>query len=797
MKAQRSNVGTAGGDASCAMELPHPRVARYVDAVIRWRWLIVLGTIAVTVPLAVIASQRLGNQDNALHVWFLPDDPQYQLYQRINHEFESDRMAIVAFRVPDVFQPDVLELIRTITSEMEAIPGLARVVSLTNVTHYESRGDEIMVGALVPVTPRDPVSLAALRGETLHNALYPGSIISPDGTTTAIIGRLGPEDDTFSKARIVTRIRQILERVKRPDVTFYVSGFPVVEYEYSEIAQNDQNRLLPLTFAFVIGALYLSFRRLGSASIATVIQFIVFFVVVGGYLALSNTMNLVMGMIAPILTAACIATSMYVITFYNRALVRGASPRDALVHGVSAVWRPCLFTTLTTAAGFMAFSVSDLAPIRALGRYAAAGVAVEYFVNLTFLPAILSMRRETSPPVLSTVGGGRRTLAVLEWIGRASLGHARAIVALSLVCVVLSIVGIARIRVRSNNIEHISPDTPTRRTIGFIEDHLTKVSSFELILRGNPGMAYDADVLRRVGAFQGELARNQTLGRSFSPLDYLKEVKRVFIPHASELLPETREEAAQLMLLAESSGDREIRRFVNADLSDLRVNVRVPFTGSTELTALLTSVEADAKRLLPADSTIEITGNPILWRTIDDNILRNQLLGFSVAFSIIMLTLTVCLRSWRVAAIAVVPNVIPIGVTLGLMGFVGIPLDPATAMFASLGIAVAVDDTIQFASRLRLELLEDGDYSAAIMRTFASVGGPMVFSSLVMIAGFGILCVGEFLPMFRFGLLISCALIVSLFGDLFLLPALFVLIPPWREVARNVEASRVEAAVAT
>jgi len=259
----------------------------------------------------VLTARRANDQDNTLGIWFAPGDPSYQRYQRVSAEFEGDRAVIVAFAVPDVFQPTAVDLVRTVTRAMERIDGLARVSSLAAVARYRSAGDAVIVDPLVPDEPHDAAHLAAARTEALANELLVGNLFSADGTTAAVVGWLRPGGTSAVEARIVRQLRAMLAGLGRPDVHFYLSGAPVVEATYSELATHDQNRLVPLTFAFVVLTLYVIFRQWTAAILATAIQCLVFVVVVGTYLARGHQMNEVFGMIGPILIAACIGVTVF------------------------------------------------------------------------------------------------------------------------------------------------------------------------------------------------------------------------------------------------------------------------------------------------------------------------------------------------------------------------------------------------------------------------------------------------------------------------------------------------------
>ena len=269
--------------------------------------------------------------------------------------------------------------------------------------------------------------------------------------------------------------------------------------------------------------------------------------------------------------------------------------------------------------------------------------------------------------------------------------------------------------------------------------------------------------------------------KTHSIVDIIKEINRTV--HAGDeafyRVPGRREEVAQFLFLLELAGEEElVCRFVSDDFSTARLSARVASMASTEYRTLIDKIQRSAHSNLSPALTVELTGPVVLYATIIDTLTEGQIRSLGLAFLIITLLMGLYMRSLRIGLISMIPNLFPVLFVLGVMGWAGISLNVVTVMIASIALGIAVDDTIHYLARYRIESNKTGDRVEAMRRTMLHTGKAIVFTSVVMAGGFWVICFSDFRPNIYLGLLTGVAMIAALLGDLLLLPICVQLFGP-------------------
>ena len=276
-------------------------------------------------------------------------------------------------------------------------------------------------------------------------------------------------------------------------------------------------------------------------------------------------------------------------------------------------------------------------------------------------------------------------------------------------------------------------------------------------------------------ALQEFLEADEYVTSTQSVADYLKDLRRAFFSNDQReyRLPDTAEEAAQYLLLYEMDAPNgDLYDMVTSDYRQARVTARIDITSSNIATALVNKTEAYIALNFPPDLDAHVTGLGTLYANMEEYMRSSLVRGFSVA--LIAIYIVFCLQTGSVVlgSIAMIPNVAPIVLCLGIMGLFGIHLDGMTAMVASIAIGLAVDDSIHFISRVRLHLSNGVDMVEALERTTVEIGRALVFTSIALAVGFSVMMLSAFVGTIHFGLLCLLTILFALAADLLLLPVL-------------------------
>jgi predicted RND superfamily exporter protein len=322
------------------------------------------------------------------------------------------------------------------------------------------------------------------------------------------------------------------------------------------------------------------------------------------------------------------------------------------------------------------------------------------------------------------------------------------------------------INVESNVLKFFAEDSTLRRDYSFVADNLTGLYTVELDIESD---ALDEDDVSEALESLGKLiAARPDVAR----VDYLDRYTQATALSSTDDI---------------SQGTKDFFEFVQSKFRYegeqsvwLRASVYVRTIGSGKFYSLLEFIKEKAEATLPEETTFKITGVVPLLNAVQKDLVTTQITSFSLALIVVLIMIGVFTASLKAAVAAVLPNVLPVALMFAFMGVLGVPLDAATVMIASVAIGIAADDTIHFLIHFRREMLNKCDSNKAVADTLSSVGKPVLLTSIVAAVGFGILVLAEFQPIVYFGLLTSITMLSAFFGDVFILPACVKMVGLWK-----------------
>ncbi len=450
-----------------------------------------------------------------------------------------------------------------------------------------------------------------------------------------------------------------------------------------------------------------------------------------------------------------------------------------VTHVVEDLWRPCLAAILTTMAGFGSLAISQVGPIRHFGLAASLGAGYTLVMAFTLLPALLVIirrpisRRHAQPlksDILDNLLGG---------ITRLVTHHPRPILLGAGLIAAVAAAGMARLRMETNGLEFFFPDAPPVTQTLEVERRLAGTEDLHISLKGTePDALLTLEAVKAQEQIETWLRDRPEVDKVVGLPDYLKSMNRAFHDDdpAHSTLPDSADLIAQYMLLYDGN---DIRDVLTDDASWASLNARVHVHGVAELKGL---VEATKEHLATLDlsSQTRTTGHSLLAVNLINAIMSAQIQSLALASLLIFAMVAVIFRSLRDGLIAMPPNLLPILLNLGLMGWAGIPLNPATAMISAVAIGIAVDDTVHFLAEYRTTRAKGADAVEAVRHTLLLRGRAMASTSVVLFFAFVVLVVSSFMPVVHFGLLTATTMVSALVADLLFLPALLVTLRPRR-----------------
>ncbi|MGH0032462.1 MAG: efflux RND transporter permease subunit [Myxococcota bacterium] len=642
-----------------------------------------------------------------------------------------------------------------VAAALEGRPGVRRVIHPGNAPLLVTTLDGLAVRTLLADGAR-VADADALAARALADPTWRGELVSADGRVGALVVEL-----TSSSSRVASQAYAALDAAlaapAEQGFVFHRVGGPVEFVVAGAELDAAMAKIVPVMVALVALGLFALLRSAAAtaAALATVGVAVLWTLGAMGWLGWAK--NSLSQTLPPLVLVIGVCDGIHLITRYTARCLAQA-PRDAgerrrtLARAMSDVWRPCLLTTVTTAAGFASFAVADLTSFVRFGLTAAFGVSASLLLTFSLLPiALAALPASWIAPAPVARAWSRGLLRLSDF----SLQRARPIVALAVVLGSLGAVGFARLRVDSSFEDLYGRDSDVVAWTRFASEKMTPSDRLEIDLALPGGLPVGgAEVQRVVGELGRRIARNPELGE---PRSFLSR-------------PHWRQE-----LLAASGGPGGIGSWV--DLRDR--HVRLSFAAEKLPQDTMRALMADVRwalDALPAGFAATATGPFAVVNDMVEAIRATQLQSFATALVAVWLLLAASLGSLRWALLAMVPTALPVVITLGAMGLLGLPLDVGSAMVGAVVLGVAVDDTIHVLERFRLHRGAGAAGPDAIARAIHEVGQPLVSTSVALAVGFAALALSPWRSVASFGLVSGVAILSALLAVLLVLPALVSLV---------------------
>jgi predicted RND superfamily exporter protein len=768
------------------------------------RWIVIAATAAFVGGCAwLLGSARI---DNSYEAFFAPGDPSYKDYLAYRDDFGSDEVSYLMYEAPDaadgVFDLEVMRRIAQLTLAIEEeVPFLYEVTSLANAELIEPTADGISIRRLWRDFPHTRDAMREARDLFLSKPLYVGGLVTADGRFGALsIDMDRTSTDPLEQIRLdpgggdglgnlypqVTseKIEEIIARPEYAGLRFYHSGDVPLNTAYNRIIEHESNLLQMISSAVIAVVLALFFRSvvgvLGPLAVVqiAVIATVAFVAIVGWKL------DMMFGQVPNILVTVGVAAAVHILVEFRVLFGRLGDRREALVQTLYLVGAPCLLTSLTTAVGFLALQVSPIVAISHMAVYSAVGVVLAFALTMTLLPALLSFGpRSPRPAPAASDRGGPRLLRALASVAAWNVRNRRAVLVVFAAISVFSAIGIARLRVDSNWLDDFSDRVPLKAATTRIDEVMGGMSNLVYVFdTGVEDGIRDPEVLRAIERVQREALRHDFLvKKAYSIADIVVDLNQSFHggDPAYRTIPDDRALVSQLLLLYETSGGDEVQEWATTDFSRANLELRLRIAPISHTARLVEDLDRYlAEHPIPGVA-VDLTGIGALWLDLLDYLVASQIESFLYAFALIGAMMCFIFRSLKTGLLSMIPNLWPILLTLGAMGWLGIPLDYNKIMIATVAMGIAVDDTIHFISRYHHEFAERGSYAEALAAAMTDVGHAVFVTSLVLVLGFLVNLFSVLDASAQSGVLLATTIATALVADLLLTPALVLTLEPF------------------
>jgi len=696
-----------------------------------------------------------------------------QFYDKTRQLFGSDETLIITFASDDVFTADTMDPVSRITERIESIDAVHHVLSLANAVDIRSIDGGLDISPFSTELEDGSASREEIKTRMLANPLYSGNLVSTTADATALVVYFHDiSDSEYISGGIHEEITRIVEEEQGNNEVF-MTGSPYFKFAMVDLLVDDLTWTPPLITIILAIVLAVSFRTLMGVIAPLLTVGIGVILTLGTISALGHSLSMISVLVPPLLMILGLSYAVHVTSEYHQQRQKPDPNNTLISRTLKHMTLPVMLTGLTTIAGFIALMTNPIGAVQEFGIFSAIGVVYITVLSITFTPALLKLLDRN--PVVRTMSGnpicGKGFDRFIDRVALFDLNHQSKIFVAFGVLFLLALVGMTQIHVSTESITNFASDSDVRKGFDIVNDNLGGANHFYIVIEGiHTDTFKDPHNLEILKELQDWLELQPEVGSTISIVDYLMLINQAFHNNdpAFHKIPDNKRLITQLLFL---SASEELDRIVDTRYRTANLVVRSRVINSDRMAELLERIKPRLAQL-PEHLTPTITGNPVLISETLTNIIVGQARSVALALIFVYAILTVMFMSPRIGAIALIPNIIPVAVYFGSLGFFDISLNPSTSLIAPMVLGIAIDDTIHYFSRFNREVHRHADDRKATLLAMKAVGRPVTLTSIGLCLGFLVLMTSELRMQVHVGLMASYALAIAWFSDFLLTPAL-------------------------
>ena len=645
--------------------------------------------------------------------------------------------------------------------------------------------------------------------ERLRELKYSGRNYSPQALADAerafkdyqIIYTRNERDTTMKVREVITRYQK--------NNRIFLGGVPMIITDMIAMVHNDMLVFGSAIIVFLIVLLGIIFRSLRWIIVAMMCSLLSAVATMGVLALLDQRITVISSNFASLLMIIAMSMVMHLIVRFRELQIKQpqASIIELTKQTVEFMYTPCLYAALTTIVAFISLLVSGIRPVIDFGYIMTIGIVILFFIVFTLFPSFICLTRKKKEYSEKDF-----TYRITNTFSQLSQKYHRPIILVAALIAIIGAVGMSRLEVENRFIDYFDKDTEIYKGMLEIDQKLGGTTPFDVILKApekaiaveesSPDITgKDMELSNEEDFLSDYLGEEQSLKNYWLNPVKIEEIKRIhnYFNEKQEvgkvLSLATLAEVIELLNDGKPLNDFEVAfiskllpgdikkvlysPYISEDGNEVRISMRV--IDSDKNLKRKELIEQSRQQLLDfgySEDQFKLSGMLVLYNNMLQSLYQSQILTLGMVIIVIFLMFMLLFRSIALAIIAIIPNALSATVVLGLMGWIGIPLDLMTITLAAISIGISVDNTIHYIVRFKREYFKDHDYKETIKRCHNSIGRAMYYTSVTIIAGFSILALSNFIPTIYFGLLTGLAMLIALLGALTLLPSLLLSFKP-------------------
>ncbi len=739
-----------------------------------------------------------------------PSDSSMQYYEGFKEQFGEDaNLLVVGVQDSALYEVSTFQRFAYLSDAIKELKGVKYVVSLPELQQLvkNTETQRFDVAPVFPEIPTEQAALDSLLRVANDLQFYSQQLINPDNGATFLL--IAIEDKTLNsdkREQLVPDIQMLGNQFSEvTGIELHYAGIPFVRTVLNEQVRAELQLFLILSVAVTALILLLFFRSWDAVVFPLLIIAIIVVWTMGTLVLLGYEITLLSGLLPPIIVVIGIPNSVYLLNKYHQEYKRYRDKHQALRAVIEKMGTATLITNVTTAIGFLVLMFTNVPMLEEFGLVAGINILATFVVSIILIPSVFSYLPAPGDRQLRHL-----RFKGVDWIitGLDLLVHRhryRVLMGAGVIAV-LFLAGFLRLESISYLVDDVPNDSQLKRDLAFFEDNFAGIMPLEIVVDTHKKRSVTRlATLQKVDSLEEFLEAQPAISQPVSAVGLVKAARQAYYGNNPDFyaLPTHRDQGFIARYLKNSgmtdtenesndeatsgpSPTRLLRSFADSSGQQLRISLKIADVGSHEIQHLIDDVIEPKAQELFSDSATEVTvtGTSLLFAKSNAFLIRNLLTSLFIAFCLIAAIMAMLFGSVRMILISLIPNLIPLIVTAGIMGLVGIPLKPSTAIIFSIVFGISVDDSIHFLAKYRQEMkLNRFFVPLAISKSLRETGTSMVYTSVILFFGFIIFAGSGFGGTQNLGILTSLTLFVAMLTNLTVLPSLLMVFDDGKKMA--------------
>lgn len=749
----------------------------FCSAIVKNAYKVIFLSVAVSlVGLCLIVDINTGRPlvelDPSVDSVLPTNSPDRKYFDRVKEIFDSGGTVIVALKDDaDIFTPSNLGKIKAISEEIEGLDKVNRVSSLSTALNIRSDGDDLLIQPFYNRPPEDQPGLDDLRARALSDPIYSGNLVSRDGKITVIVVHLlDIAEKQLLDSKIDERIIAVTDKYW-PSGNIWITGGAHIKAQMSNVMLRDVKTVVPLAMLVMMLVCMLTYHSVRGVFIPMLVVGMSVIITMAFMAIFYKTLNQVSIAVPSVVIVVGYSYAIHVLSAYYDALRLKLVPagENPTWYMLKDVMMPVIYTGITTAVGFFSLATSSLSAIRQFGIGTGFGVCVTLLISLTLTPALLQVL--ALPKRLPEVSPITWIDRCLENLAMFAVKNAKPIFIINVIIAVFCLAAFPRISIGTDLINGFKESSSVRQDFYAVNAGLEGANTFEVVMETGVEAGFqNPDSLAVIENLQIWLKQQPEIGGSTSIVDYIKTIYKGMTGEQDNFrIPA---DSAIVSQLVQIGGNEEMADYVSPDYQKARIIVRTTSINSSDVSALIDRTEHYLKEHTTPVISAHVTGNTYLVARTMDDIATGQVWNLATAIVIIFFILSFVFTSFKYGFLAMLPNIMPVLIYFGILGYAGVSLNVTTALIACIVIGIAVDDTIHIFTQFNRITRQTADVTSGIVLAMKAVGRPVTYSTVALCGGFLCLVFSEMRTQVEFGILAAITLFFGWLSDVTLTPAI-------------------------